>query len=148
MRLASEGRVVIAIEHRDGTGPAVFPRGRTILYINPDEVEWPDTKPVDPELGDHAKGAHNSEQALRLRVDQLDLRRREVYEIVHAFSALVSGAADHGGLSSMDGKNVDWSTWSGKVEVDQLDLIGHSFGGATLVRAECNGPWNDAHDTL
>jgi platelet-activating factor acetylhydrolase len=36
--LAAQGRVVLALEHRDGSGPAVFPRGRRPLrYVPPDD---------------------------------------------------------------------------------------------------------------
>ena len=49
-RLASEGNVVLALEHRDGTGPFVMTRSpipgmgakqgaQPKLYLNPDDVE-------------------------------------------------------------------------------------------------------------
>jgi platelet-activating factor acetylhydrolase len=133
-RLASQGRVVLAMEHRDGTGPAVFPADRPPLYyINPDDVEWPGFPDPDPEMAKHTQGAYDSESALRLRNDQLDFRRREVYEAVRAFGALVGGAPEHGNLAVVDNHVIDWDSWKDRVEISRLDLIGHSFGGATVV---------------
>jgi platelet-activating factor acetylhydrolase len=41
--MAAAGKVVIAVEHRDGTGPACTPRARdgslrTVLYFREDDV--------------------------------------------------------------------------------------------------------------
>lgn len=139
-RLAAEGRVVLALEHRDGTGPAVFPRGadgtrKSMYYVNPDAVVWPDGP--GPDDAGTGKGKSNTDQALRLRVDQLEFRRREIYAVVEAFRGMVGGAQDRGGLDAMDGKDIDWPSWAGKVNFGTLDLVGHSFGGATLVSCSC-----------
>jgi dienelactone hydrolase len=127
--LASHGRIVIALEHRDGTGPAVFPVGRTIPYIVPDEVVWPDEKAEE----EWARGAYNSEKALRFRKAQLDFRRREVYEALHAVRLLSAGKIAESGLEALDVDDFDFSRWFGHIDTDQVDLVGHSFGGATMV---------------
>jgi platelet-activating factor acetylhydrolase len=103
MHLASQGHVVLAVEHRDGTGPAVFPLGRPVLYVDPNDVEWPDEGPTIP-------GPWNPAHALRLRDNQLDFRRREVYEAVRAFTAMIDGSADHGGLVVMNDVVIDWES--------------------------------------
>lgn len=135
-RLAAEGRVVIALEHRDGTGPAVFPRGaddtrKSLYYVNPSNVIWPDDDPnAPPESG---QNKYSSDRALRLRTDQLEFRRQEVFAAIAAFRGMVEGASDRGGLEVMDGKDIDWASWKNKIDFHTVDIVGHSFGGATLV---------------
>ncbi|EPQ52569.1 hypothetical protein GLOTRDRAFT_79681 [Gloeophyllum trabeum ATCC 11539] len=140
--LAAQGRVVLALEHRDGTGPAVFPRGadgqpKSLYYVNPGSVHWPDSK------GNYASvenSSYNSEQAMKLRQEQLDFRRREVYEAVEAFKRMVGGNEDRGGVEVADAAEIDWSKWNGKIDFEHIDLVGHSFGGATVFSILSNPP--------
>jgi platelet-activating factor acetylhydrolase len=127
--LASRGRIVVALEHRDGTGPAVFPQGRTMPYIVPDEVVWPDGGAEE----EWTRGAYNSERAIRFRNDQLDFRRREVYEALHAVRLMSTGKKAESGLQALDTTDFDFSRWVNCVNNDAVDLVGHSFGGATIV---------------
>jgi platelet-activating factor acetylhydrolase len=79
--LAAQGRVVIVLEHRDGTEP-VFPRSpdgthKTLYYVNPDEVVWPEDAEVTPQMARLGQGKESEEQFLRLRKDQLEYRREK-----------------------------------------------------------------------
>ncbi|KZT23093.1 hypothetical protein NEOLEDRAFT_1070031 [Neolentinus lepideus HHB14362 ss-1] len=133
--LASQGRVVLVIEHRDGTGPAVFPRGqdgqpKSLYYVNPNSVLWPNDN------GEYS-------EALKLRGEQLEFRRREVYEVYNSFKNMVEGG--EGVLEISEATHHDWSKWAGKVNIETLDLIGHSFGGATLFSLLSNPPPSVPH---
>jgi platelet-activating factor acetylhydrolase len=127
--LAAQGRVVIAMEHRDGTGPAVFPGGRTMQYLVPDEAVWQGEK-VTP---DWQRGAYNSEKALRLRSDQLAFRRAEVYEALRCLKDLSSQGKEASNLEAFGAKDFDYAKWLHHISSDEVDLVGHSFGGATVV---------------
>jgi platelet-activating factor acetylhydrolase len=140
--MAASGKVVLAIEHRDGTGPVVVDsRGEPKLYIQEDQWmyaiyvisvtnanatnSWDPTKPQpsDP---------------LPMRADQLRFRRKEIYQIYTAFKDLVNGVRgepdDVFKLNVLDGANVDLKCWEGVVNCEEnVGLVGHSFGGATLV---------------
>ncbi|KAH9173299.1 platelet-activating factor acetylhydrolase [Lactarius sanguifluus] len=127
--LASSGKVVLALEHRDGTCPITWPlSGETgkrypHFYVKPDDV-----------IRDNAKetsGFHDPRFAFR--ADQLELRKREVYLSYAAFRELVQ-TGERGDLQTMDESPFDWALWAGDwVRYDEgVSLVGHSFGGATV----------------
>ena len=90
---------------------------------------------------------------------QLDVRVSEVYEAYASFSTLVK--TGHSGLPSfhlytddgpppplpkaqldagVDAKTAWLDSWRGKVETDDLTLVGHSFGGGTLLHLLSTAP--------
>lgn len=73
--LASEGYVVLSLEHRDRSGPAfIDPKsGDEQHYFKIDQVKW-ETGYVPP---DH----------MPWKVEQLEFRRNEIYEALKAFRA-------------------------------------------------------------
>jgi hypothetical protein len=80
-----------------------------------------------------------STQPLPFRSDQLELRRHEIYQTYTAFRQLICGiqkdAVPNSKLQTIDGVHIDWASWQGAVNCDEnVSLVGHSFGGATLVR--------------
>ena len=80
-----------------------------------------------------------STHPLPFRSDQLELRRHEMYKIYTAFRQLIQGLQKDAELDiklqTIDGVHIDWESWKGTVNCDEnLALVGHSFGGATLVR--------------
>ncbi|KAF8760316.1 Glutaminyl-tRNA synthetase, non-specific RNA binding region part 1 [Rhizoctonia solani] len=119
-RLASQGMVVIALEHRDGSGPSVMPTdeetGKPIpkLYFQNDDISWEE----------QPKGK------LPLRVEQLKFRIREIYESYESFKHIVQG--NRGDTVSMDNFS-DWDSFKDQVDFSKILLTGHSFGGATSV---------------
>ncbi|KAI9467366.1 platelet-activating factor acetylhydrolase, isoform II-domain-containing protein [Lactarius psammicola] len=127
--LASSGKVVLAIEHRDGTSPITWPlSGETgkrypHYYVKPDDVIWDDVKET----------SGFSDPRFAFRADQLELRKREIYLSYYAFRKLVQ-TGERGDLQTMDELPFDWASWAGDwVRCDEgVSLIGHSFGGATV----------------
>ncbi|KAF8639716.1 hypothetical protein AX17_000978 [Amanita inopinata Kibby_2008] len=137
-RLAASGKVVLAIEHRDGTGHACISRSwgdsdkknqREIYYLKENQIEWENHPTnVDP--------LH-----FPLRADQLELRRQEIYTTYSKFCSFLKGEPS-AELETIDGGEIDKSSWSAiddstqscpvKVHED-ITLAGHSFGGCTTL---------------
>ncbi|KAG8860518.1 hypothetical protein FRB96_003772 [Tulasnella sp. 330] len=106
--LASEGYVVLAMEHRDRTGPMVLVNSPSSskplerLYLKAEDVTWEGGRgPPD--------GVH-----MPFRVDQLEMRREEIYEALRAFEDVIDRA---GGVEERELRTMD----------------GHSFGSATAL---------------
>ncbi|CUA70329.1 hypothetical protein RSOLAG22IIIB_00686 [Rhizoctonia solani] len=133
-RLASQGMVVIALEHRDGSGPFVVPidedSGKPVpkLYLQNDEIGW-EEQPTGK---------------LPLRVDQLKFRIREIYEAFESFKHVVQG--DQGDTTSMDNFS-RWDSFKDQVDYSRVVLTGHSFGGATSLSLLSNSP-PEGHNQL
>ncbi|KAG9085564.1 hypothetical protein FS749_004325 [Ceratobasidium sp. UAMH 11750] len=117
-RLAAQGMVVLAIEHRDGSGPMVTPideetgKPAPKLYIQAKELSW-DNEPTTN---------------LPIRKDQLVFRIREIYEAFASFKSIVDGNQDT--TVSMGSFNY-WDSLKGQVDCSKVFLTAHSFGGAT-----------------
>ncbi|EMD40879.1 hypothetical protein CERSUDRAFT_121514 [Gelatoporia subvermispora B] len=152
-RIAAAGNVVLSIEHRDGTAPAVVISNRkglkeatqVKLYLRAADVTWEDGTEPEP---------------FALRLDQLHFRRLEVYLTYKYFSEFVSkrmpedqSTLNIGGLYTIDGPSIPgedidgtfWRSWlstgNPKVQFAQgLHLVGHSFGGATIFSILSNPP--------
>ncbi|KAI0959683.1 hypothetical protein AcW1_004440 [Taiwanofungus camphoratus] len=156
--LASQGKVVLAIEHRDGTAPSVishFPQANVegtqektpevVFYLHPEDVTWRDGSKPAP---------------FALRSEQLLFRRLEIYlayrcfsDIVDANSPAESEVEPLGRVHIVDGPlksamaedHAFWNSWtsSGAPRVEctmGVSLVGHSFGGATVLSILSNPP--------
>lgn len=81
------------------------------------------------------------------RSDQLTFRRHEVYLAYSAFRSFIKHGHDEAGqespqLQSIDGNQIDWESWSKRVNCDNdVALVGHSFGGATVVSYHTRVLW-------
>ncbi|KAK0230986.1 platelet-activating factor acetylhydrolase, isoform II-domain-containing protein [Armillaria fumosa] len=132
-RIATSGRVVLAVEHRDGTSPACVTRDwhvdgtRTpivVRYLQEKDVQWEQEPP--------------SNSLYPFRTEQLAFRKHEVYLTYSAFSSLVR-RDENVLLETIDGSAIDWDSWStndDEVEtvqcIENITLAGHSFGGGTM----------------
>lgn len=126
--LASEGYVVLAIEHRDGSGPSVMlppeegsKEPRALQYIRHSELDWSDEE--DSTL-------------TRFRTLQLDIRLREVYETYQSFRRLLSPAGNESMIINdmTESRMEEWiASFRDEVDLESLSLTGHSFGGSTVI---------------
>lgn len=181
--LASYGFVVVAMEHRDGSGARSYvnvPEERNPQDLNQDErgrasesdlkrakdgkdegkpkrsgsymVDYifpkgnaQDTAPHNPIGVDH-----------ELRDAQIRMRLAEIQEAYKILRVINAGDPENWimnsnlrkkpnqGSSSRGLDGIDWSDWKGRLFLDNVTAMGHSFGGATTVqilRLNDEFPW-------
>lgn len=150
---ASYGFVCVAIEHRDGSGPRTFvnlaerqrkeeegedirqeknQKYRRVDYVFPKGNEY-DTSP-------------NNRQGVddKLRSAQIQLRLAEIEEAYHVMGMIHDGRGlevaksnlrrdGYIGSSSRGLEGIDWDAWKERFHLQQVTMLGHSFGGATTV---------------
>lgn len=125
-RLASSGRVVLAMQHRDGSGHAfVSLTTEPRLYVREKDLIWT---------------SDGEKTMVHFRQQQLAFRRYEIYLAFRSFKQLVQDGyqGSNRGLQPIDKKFIDWSSWSSDGDTKAIEcekdvlLAGHSFGGATV----------------
>lgn len=158
---ASYGFVCVALEHRDGSCPRTFvchPRDgqgsirereeKGGVDHSPEEKRqnfdvidyiWPKDNPYD------TAPTNDKGPDFDLRHAQMDLRMAEVDEAYHVICEMVKGNGEAiatqnmrcGGFiggNSRGLKGIDWPSWTDRVYLDRVTMIGHSFGSATTVK--------------
>ncbi|KAF8914180.1 platelet-activating factor acetylhydrolase, isoform II-domain-containing protein [Gymnopilus junonius] len=122
-RLAASGKVVIALEHRDGTAPET-----DILW---DDNEAPESHPIP------------------LRGEQLAFRHHEIHIAYSTICRLLQNDSTLE-LDVIDQASFDKKSWIAKDESgqaiirydDRVILTGHSFGGCTVLSLLSTAPLN------
>lgn len=184
--LASYGFVVIAMEHRDGSGARSYvnvppdldspelseeDRGSSTdeaeLKKNAGVIPTANDKPgrtrnymvdyIFPKDNAQDTSPHNALGVDReLRGAQIEMRLAEIEEAFDVLETINSGDPDdrirsrnlrkkpnHGSSSrGLDG--IDWTDWKGRLSLENVTAMGHSFGGATTVqilRLNDRFPW-------
>lgn len=119
--MASRGYVVVALEHRDGTGPSTTIElddgGQKIVsWLDWRDLHWPDleTQPEDDTA---------------LRKVQLQLRLAELEQV----NVQVQSIAQGGGVARHTTDGFDWSRWKHAIDTFRPIMSGHSFGGTLAV---------------
>lgn len=113
--LASEGVVVVAVEHREGSAS-------NSLYFQDGDLQ---------EI--LHKRLSEGEQEYCTRNKQVLQRADEVRMAVDLISALGSGDSVHNVMPQEKGFNLD--IFNGKLDLSQMFVMGHSFGGSTALLA-------------
>ncbi|KAF8663408.1 hypothetical protein AX16_000980 [Volvariella volvacea WC 439] len=138
-RLAASGRVVLAMEHRDGSAHACMPRSwgingkstpQPMWYMRAKDIRWPSE-------GDNS----HKTVPFTVRREQLVFRRHEIYIAYDAFRRLLQNDPEVE-IELIDGEHLETKGWSVLDELsqsppvrwdDQVGLAGHSFGGCTML---------------
>ena len=143
--LASHGFVVVAMEHRDGSCARTFVNlpaadaqggdGNSYMvdyYFPKDNAQ--DTSP------NADKGVD-----LELRSAQIEMRLAEIDEAIHVLRLVNDGRGaevarlnlrrkGNVGSSSHGLDEVEWSEWQGRLVLEDMTMMGHSFGGSTTIQ--------------
>ncbi|KAK3939698.1 platelet-activating factor acetylhydrolase [Diplogelasinospora grovesii] len=172
--LASFGFVVVAMEHRDGSGARTYVNkiGHQDLDSQHLDREKPspekdakdkaasdlrkqNTDPKNYYMVDYIFPKDNAQDTsphnargvdTELRSAQIDMRLAEVEEAFHALSLINDGRGEqileqnlrkkgNAGSSSNGLDGIDWEQWKGRLYLEGVTMMGHSFGGATTVQA-------------
>ncbi|KAI0144601.1 hypothetical protein GGR57DRAFT_327155 [Xylariaceae sp. FL1272] len=151
--MASNGFVVVAVEHRDGSGARSFvnlpPRGDTPEAHDTAVIDESRSYTVDyifPEDNAQDTSPNNAQGVdTELRNAQIEMRLAEIEEAYHVLGLVNDGRAQlvydanlrkRGGVgsSSRGLEDIDWSDWRGRLFLSQVTAMGHSFGAATTVQ--------------
>ncbi|KAK4128895.1 phospholipase A2 [Parathielavia appendiculata] len=178
--LASYGLVVVAMEHRDGSGARTFVnKAGKSQDLESDDVDKTATPPKNEEKTpqrrqkdaeakpyykiDYLFPKDNAQDTSprnpngvdkELRGAQIDMRLAEIEEAFRALDLINSGKGSevrrdnlrkpgNVGSSSMGLEDIEWENWVGRLDLENITIMGHSFGGATAVQALRSGklPW-------
>ncbi|RFU73619.1 platelet-activating factor acetylhydrolase [Trichoderma arundinaceum] len=172
--LASFGFVVVAVEHRDGSGArtyvslpsnveaAAIESSTAELHTNNEGEEHTKDKKVQrrgkglnpyyvvdyilPKDNAQDTSPHNRRGVDRtLRSAQIELRQEEIKEVFYILDLINSGHGDdvaslnlrkkgNIGSSSMGLNGINWEDWKDSMFLNNVTMMGHSFGGATTVQ--------------
>lgn len=181
--LASYGFVVVAMEHRDGSGARSYvnvPEGRDSPELTQDErgsASGSEIKSANdgkddgrPKRGrsymvDYIFPKDNAEDTAphnpigvdhELRDAQIQMRLAEIGEVYKVLQIINAGdpkdcirnknlrKKPNQGSSSKGLDGIEWSDWKGRLSLENVTAMGHSFGGATTVqilRLNDDFPW-------
>lgn len=154
---ASYGFVVMCIEHRDGSGPRAYVNLPKEGILDNGKVDLSDkAKRKGYSKMDYVFPKNNARDILpgnkqgvdaELRSAQIHLRLAEIEEAYHVMTLLHNGEGakiakaslrckDNGskGGSSRGLQGINWRSWGGgRFQLQQVTMLGHSFGAATTV---------------
>ena len=119
--LAAQGNIVLTISHADGSSPAInMPSGKIIAYN------------YEPQRIEMEQGYTN--QVIQMRRQQTEMRVQEVVAVTQAIQRWNQHDI-HADLPGGKGLSL-----KGRLDLQHVTWIGHSFGGATVLTAAHRHP--------
>ncbi|KAL4661069.1 platelet-activating factor acetylhydrolase-like isoform X1 [Arapaima gigas] len=140
VELASRGFIVAAVEHRDESGSATFYFNENSEMKEQQHRVTTDTSvPVQETLEKvwmYYRGLKQGEEEFPLRNNQVQQRASECIRALKILSEMNAGRSVTNVLRSQ----FDWSSLKNSVNLCKTAVMGHSFGGATVIEALCKEP--------
>ncbi|KAJ8009402.1 hypothetical protein DPEC_G00088510 [Dallia pectoralis] len=136
VELASQGFIVAAVEHRDESASATF------FFEKTDETgEKKTTMPKpDPTAPDNLTEKWMYYRALKPGEAEFPLRNKQVKkrgdECIAALDRLIEMNSGKK-LENVLQTKFDWTTLENSMDLCRIAVMGHSFGGATVIEALC-----------
>ncbi|KAI1608486.1 1-alkyl-2-acetylglycerophosphocholine esterase [Exophiala viscosa] len=155
---ASHGFVVVALEHRDGSGPRTLinhpdnsPASRECVEKRGNVEHFKSSKEKPYDVVDFIFPKHDRNDTTpghtvdkELRRAQVDLRLAEIHEAYQVMQEICAGNGDKVaarnlrlkgaiGASKRGLEGIDWSTWTDRFHTQGVTMVGHSFGATTTV---------------
>lgn len=139
---------MLAVEHRDGSGPCVpvpaaggegaaaagrreFAHEPVMLFTRSTDLTW-----------EGREGEHK--ELMDFRVQQLRMRVHEVQQAYAAFQSVLGGQVAPAGMDA-EAAAAFSAGLRASVDTSSVILAGHSFGGATILRAYDSMPVRVTH---
>ncbi|XP_077408188.1 platelet-activating factor acetylhydrolase [Vanacampus margaritifer] len=130
--LASQGFIVASVEHRDQSASATY------LLRQKSESETADKDSSKTSLADtlvrewmYYRSLQQGEQEFPLRNQQVQQRADECIRALHKLTDINSGVPVQNVLHTQ----FDWKTLENSMDLGRVSIMGHSFGGATVIEA-------------
>ncbi|KAI8927310.1 platelet-activating factor acetylhydrolase, isoform II-domain-containing protein [Entophlyctis helioformis] len=120
--LAAKGFIVVAVEHGDGSGAATARNEFT--------TRIPFRRPTKEEI---QPGETQDEYLKRFRSGQVQYRADEIMAAVELIKAINAGTFDSKKDNILHNQTFDLTSFSGRLDLDNMAIAGHSFGGATTL---------------
>ncbi|XP_075454645.1 platelet-activating factor acetylhydrolase-like [Ascaphus truei] len=124
--LASQGFIVAAVEHRDASASATY----YFREKSPSDACEQDCGLLE-EVWLYNRTLKPPEQEYPLRFEQVQQR---AYEFVRALDLMLDINAGKRVTNALP-LNFDWSLLQDSIDVSRIAAVGHSFGGATAIKA-------------
>ncbi|XP_055741461.1 platelet-activating factor acetylhydrolase-like [Salvelinus fontinalis] len=135
--LASQGFIVASVEHRDESASATY-----FYHQKPQEPEKDKASPLKPnpeapenlvEEWMYYRSLKPGESEFPLRNKQVKQRADECIKALDTLIQINSGKTMENVLQT----EFDWTTLENSMDLCRIAVMGHSFGGATVIEALC-----------
>uniref|UniRef100_A0A8C7PF28 Platelet-activating factor acetylhydrolase n=1 Tax=Oncorhynchus mykiss TaxID=8022 RepID=A0A8C7PF28_ONCMY len=135
--LASQGFIVASVEHRDESASATY-----FYHQKPQEPEKDEASPPkpNPEAPENLVEEWMYYRSLKPGESEFPLRNKQVKqradECIKALDTLIQINAGKN-MENVLQTEFDWTTLENSMDLCRIAVMGHSFGGATVVEALC-----------
>ncbi|XP_053737385.1 platelet-activating factor acetylhydrolase [Synchiropus splendidus] len=125
VELASQGFIVASVEHRDSSASATYycheaTQSETMVLKSNALQEWM-----------YYRALQQGEKEFPLRNQQVKLRAKECVDALETLAEINSGKQVTNDLQT----HFDWTTLENSMDLSKVSVMGHSFGGATVIQA-------------